>query len=198
MIVKISFPNIAARIVRKFSAILLLFIFLFNVVGYRFVFDYAQQKSDVLLEASLDKNQYNDRDLVTITIPLSMPYQTAQSNWERVNGEVTFNGKIYKYVKRKMVDGEMVLQCLPDANKMRIQNAKTDFFKTTIDIASANKKSDNNKSGAFKNLASEYDQHIASFLFSHLTSSLQKHTFSQAQKLVTSPHTPPVQPPDAA
>ncbi len=181
---------------RKFSAILLLLIFLFNLVGYRFVFTYVQQKSDVQLESSLDNHQYNDADLVTIKVPLSMPYQTVQSNWERVNGEVTFNGKIYKYVKRKIVDGEMVLQCLPDANKMRIQNAKVDFFKNTNDITSATKKSDNNKSSVFKNLMSEYDQPIAAHSLSQFIPSFQKIALTQTESLPSSPRTPPVQPPD--
>ncbi len=183
---------------RKFSAILFLFTFLFNLIGYRAVFNYAQKQSDTQLEASLDKSQYNDADLITIKVPLSMPYQTVQSAWERVNGEVTCNGKIYKYVKRRIVSGEMELQCLPDNNKMLIQTAKDDFFKTTNDIASANKKSDNNKSSAFKNSLSDYDQHVACFSLSYFISTAQQITLSPTENLLTSPHTPPVQPPDAA
>ncbi len=183
---------------RKFAAISLLIIFLFNLVGYRFLYNYEQQKADVQLEASLDKAQYNDADLITIKVPLSMPYQTLQSNWERVNGEVTCNGKIYKYIKRRIVSGEMELQCLPDNNKMRIETAKDDFFKTTNDIASANKKSDNNKSSVIKNSLSDYDKYIASFLVLPVISSLQLITLSPTENLLTSPHTPPVQPPDIA
>ncbi|MDQ2753183.1 MAG: hypothetical protein M3R72_09190 [Bacteroidota bacterium] len=183
---------------RKFSAILFLFTFLFNLVGYRAVFNYAQKQSDNQLETSLDKSQYNDADLITIKVPLSMPYQTLQSGWERVNGEVTCNGKVYKYVKRRVVAGEMQLQCLPDNNKMRIQTAKDDFFKTINDIASTNKKSDTNKSSVSKNSLGDYDQHIASFSLSHLLSSYRIITFTGAEKLITSPHTPPIQPPDVA
>lgn len=181
---------------RKFSAILLLIIFLFNLVGYRFFYNYEQQKADVQLEASLDNNQYNDADLITISVPLSMPYQTAQSNWERVNGEVTYNGKIYKYVKRRIVDGEMMLMCVRDANKMRIQNAKSDYFKNANDIASSTKKSDNSKSNTFKNWVSEYDHQLAAYSLSQFIISSKRITLTQKENLLFSPHHPLMQPPD--
>ncbi len=128
-----------------------------------------------------------------------MPYQTMQSDWERVDGEMNVNGKIYKYVKRRIVDGEMLLMCLPDHNKMRIQSAKNDFFKSTSDIAQDNtsKKTDNSKTGFFKNLASEYDHPVTSFNIAIMAESSAYEMFFQSSKLFSSPHTPPAQPPDA-
>ena len=169
---------------RKLSAILLLLIFLFNLVGYRFVFNYEQQKADVQLEASLDKAQYNDADLIAITIPLSMPYQTVQSGFERVNGEINISGKIYKYVKRKIVDGEMVLMCLPDQNKMRIEVGKNDFFKNTADIAQNNtsKKGDNSKSNVGKNVVSEYDQQTSSYTVASFCAATINNALSKKRK----------------
>ncbi|HLL41614.1 MAG TPA: hypothetical protein VK369_00680, partial [Segetibacter sp.] len=114
---------------KKFSAIFLIALFLFNLFGYRILFNYEQQQSDVRLEASLDKQEYNDADLVTIKVPLSLPYVNNQQNFERVDGEITVNGKILKYVKRKITDGNLILLCLPNDNKMRIESAKDEFFK---------------------------------------------------------------------
>ncbi len=162
-------------------------------------FNYAQQQSDIQLEASLDNNQYNYTELITIKVPLSMPYQTVQSDWDRVNGEIKVDGKIYKYVKRKIVDGEMVLLCLPDHNKMRIQSAKDDFFKTTNDIAQDNssKKSDNAKTNVSKNLVSDYEQPITSHSLAQMGVIIIHSALLRSDKLLSSPHTPPVQPPDA-
>lgn len=143
---------------KKVSAILLIALFLFNLFGYRILFDYEQQQSDVRLEALLDKQDYNDADLITIKVPLSLPYVNNQQNFERVDGEITVNGKILKYVKRKISDGNLILLCLPDHNKMQIESAKNDFFKWTNDLLQNNqsKKSGSTKSGVFKNLATEY------------------------------------------
>ncbi len=119
---------------KKFAAILLLALFLFNLIGYRVLFTYLQQRSDAKMEASIDNRDYNQQDLITITVPLSMPYQLDEKDFERVNGEINVNGKVYKYVQRKVSNGELVLQCLPDENKMKLQSAKDDFFKFANDL----------------------------------------------------------------
>lgn len=144
---------------KKFSVILLIALFLFNLVGYRLLFTYEQQRSDDHFEAALDKQDYNDSDLIAIKVSLSLPYINNQQNFERVNGEITVNGKILKYVKRKISDGNLVLQCLPDQNKMRIESSKDEFFKYANDLVQhgQSRKSGNTKPGVLKNVLSEYD-----------------------------------------
>jgi cbb3-type cytochrome oxidase subunit 3 len=112
---------------RKTAAIFLLLILLFNVVGYRAWFYCAEKKADRQMEARLDKNDYQEDDLITIKIPLNIPYQLERYQFERVDGEFSLNGKIYKYVKRKIVDGNIILICIPDANKTSLKKAKTEF-----------------------------------------------------------------------
>ena len=143
---------------KKLSAIFLFALFLFNLFGYRILFNYEQQQSDVRLEASLDKQEYNDADLVTIKVPLSLPYVNNQQNFERVDGEITVNGKILKYVKRKIADGNLILLCLPNDNKMRIESVKDEFFKYANGLVQNNhsKESNNTKLAVSKNLMTEY------------------------------------------
>lgn len=183
---------------KKLSAILLLTIFLFNLVGYRMYFSYVQTKAEVQLQVSLENNNYNDEDLITIKVPLSMPYQTLQSGFERVEGEIEIDGKIYKYVKRKIVDGEMLLMCLPDQNKMHLESAKNDFFKSANDIAQDNssKKSENSKTSVFKNLVSEYDQPSSYNIALQFAPVTMQYCPQHSTGLLSSPHTPLVQPPD--
>ncbi len=129
-------------------------------MGYRAWYYFTQIQSDISLQASLNNDEYNEADLITIKIPLSLPYQTDSKDFQRIAGELTFKGKIYKYVKRKVENGEFVLLCLPDHNKMRMEKAKHNFFEFANDLTQDNnnsKKSDNSKAGAFKKLLSEYD-----------------------------------------
>ncbi|MCW3079921.1 hypothetical protein [Segetibacter sp.] len=180
------------------GAILLIAIFLFNLFGYRLVFNYAQQQSDVRLEASFDKNDFEEADLIAIKVPLSLPYLNDQQNFERIDGEITVKGKIYKYVKRKITNGNLVLLCLPDHNKMSIESAKHNFFKNANDIAqNDNSKKSNNSKGFFKNLTSDYDYHItaATRPFSALSDSLY-YLSPQLNYLPSSPHSSPEQPPE--
>jgi hypothetical protein len=184
--------------VKQLAAILLISIFLFNLFGYRILFNYAQQQSDTRLEASFDKNDFNEAELVAIKIPLSLPYINNQQNFERVDGEITVKGKIYKYVKRKIADGNLILLCLPDNNKMRIESAKHDFFKNANDIAqNDHSKKSNNTKGFFKNLVGEYDCHtgISTPVFSNLSNRIYS-IKEQLSYLPSSPHSSPEQPPD--
>lgn len=173
-------------------------LFLFNLFGYRILFHYEQQQSDMRLEASFDKQDYNDADLITIKVPLSLPYVNNQQNFERVDGEITVNGKILKYVKRKISDGNLILMCLPDHNKMRIESAKDEFFKYANDLVQNNqsKKSGNTKSGVFKNLLSEYNI-IASEHASAIYSMLHTYTVPLQSKFLPYLHYDlPDQPPE--
>jgi hypothetical protein len=114
-------------------------------------------------------------------------------------GELTFKGKIYKYVKRKVENGEFVLLCLPDHNKMRMEKAKHNFFEFANDLTQDNnsKKSDNSKAGAFKKLLSEYDPYSFVINTNSQGNILQNIVLTyNIKNLPTSPHISPEQPPD--
>lgn len=112
---------------RKYTSIVLLLILLFNMVGYRAWFYYAEMEADIAMQARLDKNQYDENKLVSLTIPLDNPYQLEQKSFERVSGEISFQGKIFKYVKRRVYDGKLVVLCIPDDHRMMLSNAKSGY-----------------------------------------------------------------------
>jgi hypothetical protein len=119
---------------KRIAAILLIGVFFFNWFGYRLLTNYLQQKADATLEAQLDRNNYDESSLVEMRVPLNMPYNVSSSDFERVNGEIEINGIHYKYVKRKVEDGQLVLMCLPNDTKMQLESAKDDFYKLVNDL----------------------------------------------------------------
>lgn len=142
---------------KKLTAILLVCLFAFNLFGYRILFYSMQHRSDIRMEKSLDENQYKDADLVTITIPVSMPYHNNWSDFERFDGEVSYKGKIYRYVKRKVCEGNLILKCLPDHGKMKLEDAKNSLFEQTADLSSpASEKSNGQKSNIEKSCSLDY------------------------------------------
>ena len=148
----------ATTFVKQLATILLLLLLLFNFVGYRLLFDVLQQKANKELVAKLDNNQYNDADLITLTVPLSMPYLTDSKDFERKDGEIKIDGKIYHYVKQKVFNGELILKCLPDEQKMNLQTAKNDFFKTQNDLQNNTSKNSGENSHVVKFTVSDYIQ----------------------------------------
>lgn len=114
---------------RKLAVILLLSIFILNLIGYKIVYHYSLQQSDQKFISNLDQKKYNDKDLFIVKIPLQNAYQN-ESDFERFDGEIELKGVIYKYVKRKISDGNLILLCLRDGNKMRIESAKNNLAKS--------------------------------------------------------------------
>ncbi|WP_207511597.1 hypothetical protein [Longitalea luteola] len=179
---------------KRAAAILLLLIFLFNWFGYRLLSDYLQHRADTHLEAQLDRQQYNEASLLEIRIPLNMPYQNITSDFERYDGEIEFNGIHYKYVKRKVEKGELVLLCLPNENRMRLQSARDEFFKLVNDLQQHDP-NQSTPSVAIKNPVTEYWEQQNNWQLEAL--GLQQHPFTgyamimPSSPLITTPAQPP-------
>lgn len=182
---------------KRVAAILLLLLFLFNWVGYRLLSDYLQRRADTRLEAQLDQHQYNESSLIELRVPLNMPYQTASSNFERYDGEIEYNGTHYKYVKRKIENGQLVLLCLPNETKMRLQSARNEFFKLVNDLQRSSSQSKNSTPAAeIINPVTEYWQQQNNWCIQPLAVIHGHYTLSN-ELLPSSPSgTTPAQPPD--
>lgn len=141
---------------RKAVSIFLLLLMAFNLVGYRFCFDYLQKQADSKLALKIDHKNYEEESLITFSIPLSLPYLVNWSEFERVEGEVNLNGIIYTYVKRKVCDGKLILKCLPNHDKMNLETAKQNFFKLANDLQQHDGTQKNNSNHMPKNGMSEF------------------------------------------
>lgn len=161
--------------------------------------DWYQQRSDITLEARLDKNDFNETSLIEIKVPLNLPYQTDWSDFERYDGEVTLDGQHYKYVKRKVQDGMLVLKCIANENKHRIESARDQFFQLSNDLQKNDgaKNSGSPKHSNVKNNITECEQMIFFTHESSITSSIKQYTTGRTDYIVTSPHCSPEQPPEA-
>ena len=181
---------------KRAAAILLLFIFLFNWFGYRLLSDYLQHRADTQLESQLDQHQYNEASLIEIRVPLNMPYQNVSSDFERYDGEIEFNGIHYKYVKRKVTNGDLVLLCLPNENRMRLMNARDEFFKLVNDLQNPSQDKNPTPANAVPNPVTEYWQQQNNWQLEALTLQQRQYT-SYAIVIPSSPLiTTPAQPPE--
>ena len=180
---------------KRTAAILLLLILSFNWVGYRLLSNYLERYADARMEASLDNNNYNEKDLVEIRIPLQLPYQTNWTDFQRYDGEVEINGIHYKYVKRKISDGQLVLLCLPNHTKTHLENSKENFFRLVNDLQHPGHEKSNNTNTSFKSFVTEYWEPQNEWTIASLLPANDNHTnfsFSFYQSLdVTAPAQPP-------
>ena len=114
---------------RRFAAILLILILLFNIGGYRFLITSLQIKADNRLESVIDNQEYNDADLIEIRVALQMPYQDRYTDFERHYGEINIDGKAFTYVKRKIAGDVLILKCIANSSKQQLNNTSDELTK---------------------------------------------------------------------
>lgn len=170
----------------------------FNWAGYRIFSACLVNRSDAAIHQQIDQNTFNNDELVEFRISLKTPYLAGSvPEFERVDGEAEINGIIYTYVKRKIENGQLVLLCLPNNDKKRLQGSSVDFFKLVNDIEHPSKAKDPAHSGAFKNLLSEYQQESNCWNISAPLTIFQPYTTAGPGYHLSGFHTLPKQPPQA-
>ena len=181
---------------KKIISLLMLLLFTFNLVGYRLLVYYGQQQNDLALEASFDADNYQQKDVFIIAVPLNLHYAPNLKDFERFDGEVSYKGKLYKYIKRKVYNSKLILVCLPNVNKMRLENIGNSFFKSTAgDQDNTSKKNQNHKNDNIKKLASDYDNFISETIAQHWQNLAAINYFGYAIKLKLNNIETPTQPP---
>lgn len=118
---------------KRLLAILFLSVHLFNVCGYQLYFWWAENAADKHMVTALDKNEYNESDLLQIKFALNMPYASANKSYERLDGQVELNGIQYNYVKRMVKNDTLYLYCIPNSQKTKISNSRNEYAKQNAD-----------------------------------------------------------------
>lgn len=126
-------------LLRKFVAILLLAVMVFNLTGYRVLFNYLEYKAQAQMVEKLDNNDYNKSALTEVKVALSIPYMSNYSDFERIDGSVVINGVTYNYVERKIQNDTLILHCIPNNNIDNVKLASAEFGKTVNDIQATQK-----------------------------------------------------------
>jgi hypothetical protein len=143
--------------VKQALSILLLAILSFNWFGYRLVSGLLQNKATAALQSQIDRSDYQDDQLLEIRVPLNTPYMAGTSSqFERVDGEIEVSGKTYRFVKRKVSNGELVLLCLRDENSSRFQQSRMDFFKLVNDLGHSSRGNNEKHGNLVKAFVAEY------------------------------------------
>lgn len=183
---------------KKLAAILLIAILFFNWYGYRIVTSLVADQADKQLELRLDKSEYNESELIEVRVPLNVPYQNNQSEFERHYGEMEVNGQHYTYVKRKIENGFLVLKCIPNESREKIEAAGNNYFKMTngLDQEQPGKKQAN--ANFAKSFWSEYDGRETEFSIDIYSQLIRKLFLDNNVSLYNTCQLTPTQPPEAA
>lgn len=117
---------------RKFSSIALAFLILLNVLGYYGIFVGLGYKNTRELTRQLDNDRYDESNTVLIKVPIAVPY-AGNSDYERVDGDFTHGGQVYRLVKQKLSNDTLFVVCIKDERGTAINRAFADYVKTFSD-----------------------------------------------------------------
>jgi len=104
---------------------------------------YWQQRADTRLEARLDRNEYDESQLLSVKVPVTHPgyslsYYDGSNGFQRVSGQIDIGGVRYQYVKRRIYKDSLELLCIPNETAIKLRQVKNDFFRQVNDLQQQN------------------------------------------------------------
>lgn len=113
---------------RKVSALIITFIFLFNTMGYYFVFSYEQYLVRSEMRRFIKTGYFKDSYIVLkIVSPFSNP------DFKRIDkGEFKFRDKLYDIVSEKQEYNYTIFLCINDKNEEKLLAGFHHYFELAI------------------------------------------------------------------
>lgn len=124
---------------KRIFTFVLLFLFLFNVVGYYGVYLGLRMQVNKELKQRLDANAYDESETHTLKIPLTLPYQTDWRAFERMDGDFEMNGEFYNLVKRKVERDTLIIVYIKDHKESSLFESLTEFVHASTDTPMSKK-----------------------------------------------------------
>jgi hypothetical protein len=131
--------------VKRFIAILLLNVHLFNLGGYQFVFQYFIHQSEIQIVKEIYENKIDATKLVEIKIPVHLPGIKKWDHYVRDNGQLQLKGVYYNYLRYKMSPDTMSFICIANSVKTRLVSANLIIAKEINDVPVSKKGHDSLK-----------------------------------------------------
>jgi len=125
---------------KKAFSITLLALFLFQFVGYYFVYIGLRYRAQSEMLVRLDAGNYSKEETVTLKIPFTLPYWMDSREYERVNGEFQYQGEFYQLVEQKLEKDTLYVICIRDVREKKLHEVMTDYVKLTNDLPTSSQK----------------------------------------------------------
>ncbi|RYU92458.1 hypothetical protein EWM62_03210 [Mucilaginibacter terrigena] len=179
---------------KRFVALFLLSIHLFNTGGYSLVFQYFIHQSEVQIVKQIYENKVDATQLVQIKVPLKSPGITDWPDYERVQGQIQLKDGFYNYVGVKMTRDTMFLVCVANSVKTKLFNANIIVAKNFSDVP-LSKKGQDAPIKKTQSATSEYNNPAVNYIFLSFADSIDRRENPISSKLtepyIESPGKPP-------
>ena len=65
--------------------------------------------------------------MVVLTIPISIPYSTQSTEYQRVDGEFKYNGEYYNLVKQRLENDTLFMVCIKNHHEKKLATAMREY-----------------------------------------------------------------------
>lgn len=120
---------------KQLAAIFLVFVFLFNVIGYYGIYAGMVRQANKKAELAIETSTYDPSETVTLKIPLTLPYPF-ENGFERASGDFEYGGEFYKLVQQKYEKDTVYIVCLRNSDHKKAANILSDLVKQSADHSS--------------------------------------------------------------
>ena len=96
---------------------MLLFLLVYNMLGYYVVFVFRQAAVKAEMANKLTLGKVETADLIVIKIPVPLYHQTDRRGFEEVRGQFEYKDKFYEMVRQKLEDDTLYVYCLNNEKK---------------------------------------------------------------------------------
>jgi len=114
-------------VLKKGLSIFLLFVFLFNTVGYKALYYFKINSANERIKQQIQATDYAADKLITVKIPLNLPYVADWADYQMAEGEIIYKQKTYKYIKKKIKRDTLFLICLDHSEKNKLDKESEEY-----------------------------------------------------------------------
>lgn len=145
-------------------------------------------------ESQIDKGAYSEEQLIELKVSLNMPYYQ-NTEFQRQSGSVVINGITYSYVEKRILNGYLILKCLPDMKSQQVKERTGNYFAGANGFESSRKNGHSDGKSSWKFKVVDYEENLLHSNRFRLIISADKlfslHQFFSNYLLINAPEQPP-------
>jgi len=126
-----------------------------NAAGYYWLLAETSHRNQEEAQVFWQERQNSDTDIVSIKIPLVVPYFQGSREFEATSGQVEFQGEYYQLVQQKLQNDTLHVVCVRDGQAKALHQALAEFVQQFSHEADG----ENDSAKPVRNFPSEYLSH---------------------------------------
>lgn len=107
---------------KQLLVIFLIVVFALHHVGYYFIYVSLRQQNEASFKAKLEKDNFKKERLRNASIPITLPYQPSQENFQTVGKKLYIKGNYYRVIKMKYARDTLHLIYIDDISTKELKS----------------------------------------------------------------------------